>query len=112
MPTLDGTPRETRHRRDGVQLAVYEAGPTRAPLTVVFVHGYTVTAECWAIQVRELADPSVRIVLYDQRGHGASQVGPPKDDTIEQLGHDLVRGLASSACPPARSCSSVTAWAA
>ena len=50
-----------------------------AALTLVFVHGYTVTSECWAAQVRDLSGDSrpggLRIVLYDQRGHGASGSG-------------------------------------
>jgi pimeloyl-ACP methyl ester carboxylesterase len=89
FPTLEGTREETVTCSDGVKLAVYEAGPSTASLTVVFVHGYTVNADCWAIQVREFAGTGVRMVLYDHRGHGASEVGPAKDDTIEQLGRDL-----------------------
>jgi pimeloyl-ACP methyl ester carboxylesterase len=100
LPTLDGT-REERvfctspHGAD-VALAVYEAGPADAVLTVVFVHGYTVTSECWAAQVRDLqgpGGPEVRLVLYDQRGHGGSGAGPTQDDTIEQLGRDLAEVL-------------------
>jgi pimeloyl-ACP methyl ester carboxylesterase len=97
FPTLEGTREETVTCSDGVKLAVYEAGPqlsSAAPLTVVFVHGYTVTADCWALQVLELAGSGVRMVLYDHRGHGASQVGPAKNDTIEQLGRDLSEVLA------------------
>lgn len=93
FPTLAGTRDETVTCGDGVKLAVYEAGPKAAPLTVVFVHGYTVSAECWALQVRDLADAGVRMVLYDQRGHGASEVGPSGHDTIEQLGRDLLEVL-------------------
>jgi pimeloyl-ACP methyl ester carboxylesterase len=89
LPTLDGTRKASVTAEDGVTLAVYEAGPQEAELTLVFVHGYTVTAECWAAQVRDLAGSNVRMVLYDQRGHGASGVGPADKDTIEQLGHDL-----------------------
>jgi pimeloyl-ACP methyl ester carboxylesterase len=90
FPTLEGTREESVTCNDGTKLAVYEAGPATAALTVVFVHGYTVSAECWAIQVRDLADSGVRMVLYDHRGHGASEVGPSADDTIEQLGRDLL----------------------
>ena len=93
FPTLGGTREETVTCSDGVKLAVYEAGPPTASLTAVFVHGYTVSAECWAIQVRDLADSGVRMVLYDHRGHGASEPGPSAVDTIEQLGHDLYEVL-------------------
>jgi pimeloyl-ACP methyl ester carboxylesterase len=89
FPTLNGTREESVTCNDGIKLAVYEAGPAKAPLTVVFVHGYTVSAECWVIQVRDLMDSGVRMVLYDHRGHGASEAGPSAGDTIEQLGRDL-----------------------
>ena len=93
--TLEGTRTASVTCGDGVQLAVRESGPAEAPLTVVFVHGYTVTAECWAAQVRDLASTGeLRLVLYDQRGHGASGVGAPEGDTIAQLGTDLADVLA------------------
>jgi pimeloyl-ACP methyl ester carboxylesterase len=44
-----------------------------------------------------LADPAVRLVLYDQRSHGRSERAPRESCTIEQLGHDLdavIRALA------------------
>jgi pimeloyl-ACP methyl ester carboxylesterase len=97
LATLAGTRRATVSCDDGVALAVREAGPDQAALTVVFVHGYTVTAECWAAQVRELADRGgpggVRLVLYDQRGHGASGMGSAENNTIDQLGRDLAAVL-------------------
>ena len=66
---------------DGVLLAVEEIGPADAPLTVVFVHGYTLSMASWTFQRRTLAAelatanghrPAARLVFYDQRGHGAS----------------------------------------
>jgi pimeloyl-ACP methyl ester carboxylesterase len=97
LATLEGTREERVTAGDGVELAVREAGPAQAALTVVFVHGYTVTAECWAAQVRELAGRSrsagVRMVLFDQRGHGVSGVGRAENNTIEQLGRDLAEVL-------------------
>jgi pimeloyl-ACP methyl ester carboxylesterase len=95
FPTLEGTREATITCADGIKLAGYEAGPAigagTSPLTVVFVHGYTVDSDCWSLQVRDLRQsaPGVRMVLYDHRGHGASEVGPAKSDTIEQLGRDL-----------------------
>ena len=83
---------------DGVLLAVEEIGPARAPLTIVFVHGYTLSMACWAFQRRALAadvtkangsGPRARMVFYDQRGHGASGRGSAKNSTIEQLARDL-----------------------
>jgi pimeloyl-ACP methyl ester carboxylesterase len=87
---------------DGVLLAVEEIGPARAPLTIVFVHGYTLSMACWAFQRRALAadvtkangsGPRARLVFYDQRGHGASGRGSAKNSTIEQLARDLATVL-------------------
>jgi pimeloyl-ACP methyl ester carboxylesterase len=83
---------------DGVLLAVEEIGPKDAPLTVVFVHGYTLSMASWTFQRRTLAAelatanghrPDARLVFYDQRGHGASRRGAPENSTIEQLATDL-----------------------
>jgi pimeloyl-ACP methyl ester carboxylesterase len=83
---------------DGVLLSVEEIGPRDAPLTVVFVHGYTLSMASWAFQRRSLAAglatanghrPDARLVFYDQRGHGASGRGEPERSTIQQLARDL-----------------------
>ena len=87
---------------DGVLLSVEEIGPRDAPLTVVFVHGYTLSMASWAFQRRTLAAelatanghrPDARLVFYDQRGHGSSGRGAPENSTIEQLARDLVAVL-------------------
>jgi pimeloyl-ACP methyl ester carboxylesterase len=87
---------------DGVLLAVEEIGPRDAPLTVVFVHGYTLSMASWTFQRRSLAAelatanghrPDARLVFYDQRGHGASGRGKPEHSTIEQLARDLATVL-------------------
>ena len=87
---------------DGVQLAVQEIGPTDAPLTAVFVHGYALSMGSWAFQRRDLAAqlatanghaPAARLVFYDQRGHGASGRGDAEHATIEQLAADLEQVL-------------------
>jgi pimeloyl-ACP methyl ester carboxylesterase len=83
---------------DGVLLAVEEVGPTDAPLTVVFAHGYCLSMASWTFQRlalgAELATangsrPKARLVFYDQRGHGASGRGPGEHSTMQQLGRDL-----------------------
>jgi pimeloyl-ACP methyl ester carboxylesterase len=83
---------------DGTMLTVEEIGPKDAPLTIVFVHGYTLSMASWTFQRRALADelatanghrPDARLVFYDQRGHGASGRGPSENATIEQLARDL-----------------------
>jgi pimeloyl-ACP methyl ester carboxylesterase len=83
---------------DGVLLAVEEIGPADAPLTVVFVHGYTLSMASWTFQRRTLAAdlatanghrPDARLVFYDQRGHGSSGRGHSENSTIDQLARDL-----------------------
>jgi pimeloyl-ACP methyl ester carboxylesterase len=83
---------------DGVLLSVEEIGPANAPLTVVFVHGYTLSMASWTFQRRTLAAelatanghrPDARLVFYDQRGHGSSARGAAEHSTIEQLARDL-----------------------
>ncbi|TYP89741.1 alpha/beta fold hydrolase [Blastococcus xanthinilyticus] len=91
---------------DGVLLSVEEIGPRDAPLTVVFVHGYTLSMASWAFQRRSLAAelatenghrPQVRLVFYDQRGHGSSGRGAAANSTIEQLAADLAAVVAARA---------------
>jgi pimeloyl-ACP methyl ester carboxylesterase len=87
---------------DGVLLAVEEIGPADAPVTVVFVHGYTLSMASWTFQRRTLAAelatanghrPDARLVFYDQRGHGSSARGSAEHATIEQLARDLATVL-------------------
>jgi pimeloyl-ACP methyl ester carboxylesterase len=85
---------------DGVPLAVEEVGPADAPLTVVFVHGYTLAMGSWHYQRLGLADmrnPRIRMVFYDQRSHGRSGRAPRETATIEQLGRDLATVVADVA---------------
>jgi pimeloyl-ACP methyl ester carboxylesterase len=87
---------------DGVLLAVDEVGPLDAPLTVVFVHGYSLSMASWTFQRRALGAqlatanghrPAARLVFYDHRGHGSSSRGPAEHSTIEQLARDLAAVL-------------------
>jgi non-heme chloroperoxidase len=58
---------------DGVQLHVTEAGDPAAP-PLILVHGFAGSSRVWH---RQLADPELtgrfRVVVFDLRGHGASQ---------------------------------------
>ncbi|WP_433265719.1 alpha/beta fold hydrolase [Actinosynnema sp. CS-041913] len=80
---------------DGVPLSVEEVDPAdggEPDLTVVLVHGFALDRRCWHFQRRDLAqlaEPRVRQVLYDQRGHGRSGRSGAESSTIEQLAHDL-----------------------
>ena len=66
---------------DGVDLAVREVGPSDAPVTVVFAHGFCLNMGAFHFQRRELAllwGDQVRMVFYDQRGHGKSGSAAPR----------------------------------
>jgi pimeloyl-ACP methyl ester carboxylesterase len=84
---------------DGALLRVQEhaAGPaaegrvhdtSAAVPTVVLAHGWTLTRASWLPVVVRLAAAGVRVVTYDQRGHGES--GHLRDrPTVRMLGDDL-----------------------
>jgi pimeloyl-ACP methyl ester carboxylesterase len=77
---------------DGVPLAVREVGPADAPMTVVFAHGFCLRMAAFHFQRARLAQqwgPQVRMVFYDQRGHGQSGEAAPESYTVTQLGQDL-----------------------
>ncbi len=57
-------------------------------VTVVLSHGYALTMDSWHFQRKALRG-DVRMVLWDQRGHGRSATGPQGSATIDQLGSDL-----------------------
>ena len=82
---------------DGVPLVVREVGPQDAPLTVVFAHGFCLRMGAFHFQRGRLAEQwgsQVRMVFYDQRGHGQSAEASPDSYTVEQLGRDLETVLA------------------
>ncbi|WP_049570385.1 alpha/beta fold hydrolase [Nocardiopsis sp. SBT366] len=67
-----GQAQELRVRSaDGTRLHVEVRGPADGP-TVVFSHCWSTSLASWGPVVRDL-DPDLRVVLYDQRGHGRSQ---------------------------------------
>ena len=77
---------------DGVPLAVREVGPEDAPLTVVFAHGLCMCMGAFHFQRARLEEEwgeQVRMVFYDQRGHGQSGEAPTDTYTVTQLGRDL-----------------------
>ena len=90
--TLDGDRSYLVTTPDGVPLAVREVGPTDAPLTVVFAHGFCLRMGAFHFQRMRLSEewgPQVRMIFYDQRGHGRSGEAPPETYTVTQLGMDL-----------------------
>ena len=56
--------------------------------TVVFVHGFALTMDCWHFQ-RLAFRGKRRMVFFDQRSHGRSGRSERDHATIDQLGRDL-----------------------
>ena len=89
---FDRDPASTVRTRDGVRLAVRTLGDENAVVTVVFVHGFCNSMESFHFQRRDLPGrwgPGVRLVFFDQRGHGRSGTPPEGSCTIGRLGRDL-----------------------
>ena len=57
--------------------------------TVVFVHGFSLTSDCWHFQ-RLAFRGKRRMVFFDQRSHGRSGRADQGSATIDQLGKDLL----------------------
>ncbi|MDV3219796.1 alpha/beta fold hydrolase [Intrasporangium sp.] len=81
---------------DGVVLAVYVHTPVGAgpeTPTLVLAHGWTLSHRTWTPVVEALADDPVRIVSWDQRGHGGSRKALVRKEartiSIDHLGRDL-----------------------
>ncbi|MBP2704826.1 alpha/beta hydrolase [Microbispora sp. RL4-1S] len=73
---------------DGVSIHAEVDGDEDAPLTVVLCHGYCLSLDSWHYQRRDLRE-NFRLVLWDQRCHGASARVEGVDCSIERLGQDL-----------------------
>lgn len=69
-----------------------ENAETRPPVTVVYIHGFSLNLDCWHFQ-RAGYRGLLRSVFYDQRSHGRTQRSSAEHCNIEQLGTDLVRVL-------------------
>jgi pimeloyl-ACP methyl ester carboxylesterase len=61
---------------DGAVLHTEADGPENAAVTVVLVHDLLLDLTSWQEQRRALEAEGVRVVLYDQRGHGLSGAAP------------------------------------
>ena len=76
---------------DGAALAVTVAAPApgREPApTVVLAHGWTNARSVWSLVARRLVAAGHPVVLYDQRGHGASTLGNDSY-SVDRLGDDV-----------------------
>jgi pimeloyl-ACP methyl ester carboxylesterase len=86
-PTIVATP-----AADEASPALPAPAEIREPGTVVLAHGWTNARVIWAPVVRRLLAAQHRVVLYDQRGHGASTFGRQAPSPA-RLGRDLARLL-------------------
>jgi pimeloyl-ACP methyl ester carboxylesterase len=66
--------------------------------TVVLSHGYTLSLRSWVLQRRALVNAGYRVVLWDQRSHGRSDVAPAESCTVDRIGADLAAVIART-CP-------------
>jgi non-heme chloroperoxidase len=75
---------------DGAELAVWDLAAGHGPEApvVVLPHCWGCSHEIWLPVARRLRKQGYRVVLYDQRGHGASTRGTAPL-AIETLAHDL-----------------------
>jgi pimeloyl-ACP methyl ester carboxylesterase len=93
---------------DGAELHVEQDGADGAPVTLVLAHGWTLSTRAWRAQAEALAAAGdVRVLRYDQRGHGSSTqgtawlsgvAGPHAErfgpgPSVDQLGQDLAAVL-------------------
>lgn len=66
--------------------------------TIVMSHGFCLSLRGWVLQRRAFVEAGYRVVLWDQRSHGQSEMSDLEHCTIEQLAHDL-RAVIDAACP-------------
>lgn len=82
-----------------LNVAAYVAGPDDPSATVVFIHGFTLAAESYFLQVQHLIahHPTVRSLLMDLRGHGETGEVPPELCTIDATADDVLAVIESLA---------------
>jgi 3-oxoadipate enol-lactonase len=85
----------------GARIDYSIAGAPTAP-ALLFINSIATTRELWARQVPRLSK-SFRVITYDARGHGFSQV-TAGDYTIEQLGRDALAILDDAGAESAHVC--------
>jgi pimeloyl-ACP methyl ester carboxylesterase len=77
---------------DGATLNVSRHDEPGAVATVILLHGYACDHRCWHRVVEVLpkaVEQPIRVLAYDQRGHGSSSRASPRTATMPQLGDDL-----------------------
>lgn len=80
MPTISAS--------DGTTLHYDEFGdPAGRP--VVLIAGFKAAATSWKFQLKPLVAAGHRVIAFDKRGHGASDVGPAGGHTMQRHGRDI-----------------------
>ena len=74
------------------KLRYYTEGDENSQVTLVFVHGYTLAAQAWHVQVAAFAD-QVRCIAMDLRGHGKSDPVPASECNIPDAADDVMAVL-------------------
>jgi pimeloyl-ACP methyl ester carboxylesterase len=76
---------------DGLALVTRQTGPEVADMTVILLHGLLGDGDSWRRQTSHLTShhPDIRVIAYDQRGHGRSGRGCALSNTLGQLARDL-----------------------
>ncbi|MBU6299425.1 MAG: alpha/beta hydrolase [Alphaproteobacteria bacterium] len=83
-------PSPTMIKTNGIDMAVYEAGP-KDGIPVVLCHGFPELAYSWRHQLPALAAAGYRVVAPDQRGYGlTSRPAAVEQYDMEHLTADLV----------------------
>jgi 3-oxoadipate enol-lactonase len=85
----------------GARIDYSIAGAATAP-TLLFINSIATTRDLWARQVPRLSK-SFRVITYDARGHGFSQV-TAGDYSVEQLGRDALAILDAAGVESAHVC--------
>ena len=82
-----------RIARGDTTIAWYEVGPPDSDTTVVFIHGFALSAHTFYYQVDALREQGVRCLLVDLRGHGLSHKVAPQQCTIADAALDCLAVL-------------------
>ena len=85
---------------DGTRLHAEVFGP-RDGYPIVLTHGITCTIRAWAHQIADLAT-DYRVIAFDHRGHGRSEVPHRQNYSLKHLASDLDSVLDATLAPPER----------
>jgi pimeloyl-ACP methyl ester carboxylesterase len=80
MPQITGS--------DGVRLNYLESGDP-AGRAVLLVAGFKAPATSWKPQLPALQKAGYRVIAFDRRGHGDSEIGPDGSHTMDRHGADI-----------------------